>query len=71
MKCSYCGAQACERIKKEEVITFKGQKIKLRNIRYKVCTNPKCKEPIWLCGTEGIKRENQIRQQLGMPLVSC
>ena len=70
MKCSYCGSEAINVKVPEETINFKGHKVKLTNITYKHCTNPNCEEPDWLCGKEGIKRENQIREQLGDKLIA-
>ena len=64
MKCSYCGSEAVNVLVPSEIITFRGKQIELKNITYKHCTNPNCEEPDWLCGKEGLKRENQIRAQL-------
>lgn len=70
MKCSYCGSKAINILVPEEIINFRGKDIKLTNITYKHCTNPNCPEPDWVCGREGLKRENQIRQQMNEELIS-
>lgn len=71
MKCSYCGCEAINILVPKETIRFRGKTVTLTNITYKHCTNPECPEPDWLCAKEGIKRENQIRQQIGdTPIVA-
>lgn len=67
MHCSYCGSKAINVLVPEETIIFRNKEVKLTNITYKHCTNPDCPEPDWISAKEGLKREAQIREQIGEP----
>ena len=69
MKCSYCGYEAEEIILPDETFEFRGQIVTTTGIKCRHCLNTNCPEPDWISAKEGIKEENQIREQLGVPLL--